>query len=71
LKILQICHRIPYPPIDGGNIAMMNMALSLIDAGIELHQFALNTNKHFVEPETIPIKIRKKLNFESKKLTPL
>jgi glycosyltransferase involved in cell wall biosynthesis len=41
------------------------MALSLIDDKIELHQFALNTNKHFVNPESIPADLRKKLNFES------
>jgi glycosyltransferase involved in cell wall biosynthesis len=65
VRILQICHRIPYPPIDGGNIVMMNMALALTESGNEVHQFALNTNRHFVDPVTIPADIRKKLNFHS------
>jgi glycosyltransferase involved in cell wall biosynthesis len=65
LKILQICHRVPYPAIDGGNIAMMNMALSLENAGHELHQFALNTKKHFVRTEEVPVALKNKLHFES------
>lgn len=65
MKILQICHRIPFPAIDGGNIAMMNMALALIEAGHEVHQFALNTRKHFVDPLSIPEELRKKLHFHS------
>lgn len=65
MKILQICHRIPFPPIDGGNIAMMNMALALHEAGHEIHQFALNTSKHYINPETIPENLKKKLHFHS------
>ncbi len=65
MKILQICHRVPYPPIDGGNIAMMNMALALIESGNELHQFALNTSRHFVETSTVPADLQSKLNLSS------
>jgi glycosyltransferase involved in cell wall biosynthesis len=65
MKILQICHRVPYPPVDGGNIAMMNMALALIDAGHEVHQFALNTRKHFVNPIDLPIDLKAKLHFHA------
>ncbi len=63
MRILQICHRVPYPPIDGGNIVMMNMAVALNKAGNEVHQFALNTNKHFTEPSSIPESLRKTLHF--------
>lgn len=68
MKILQICHRIPFPAIDGGNIAMMNMALALIEAGHEVHQFALNTKKHFVDIHSIPIELQNKLHFRSVKI---
>lgn len=68
MRILQICHRVPYPPIDGGNIVMMNMALALSDAGNEVHQFALNTNKHFVETNSIPEPIRLRLFFRSSRI---
>ena len=62
MKILQVCHRVPFPPIDGGNIAMMNMALSLIAAGNEVHQFCLNTSRHFIDTKEIPIHIVEKLH---------
>lgn len=65
MKILQICHRVPYPPVDGGNIAMMNLALSLEDAGNTVHQFALNTTKHFLDPVQYPKELAAKLNFSS------
>ena len=65
MKILQICHRIPYPAIDGGNIAMMNMAHAIIEAGNEVHQFALNTKKHFVNPLILPEELRNTLHFNS------
>jgi glycosyltransferase involved in cell wall biosynthesis len=65
VRILQICHRIPYPAIDGGNIAMMNMALALSETDNEVHQFALNTSKHFIDPESIPEKLKDKLHFNS------
>lgn len=62
MKILQVCHRVPFPPIDGGNIAMMNMALSLIAAGNEVHQFCLNTTRHFIDPKHIPVDLVEKLH---------
>lgn len=65
VKILQICHRVPYPLLDGGNIAMLNMALSLQLAGAEVHQFALNTRKHYVDPASLPDFIKSGLNFRS------
>lgn len=64
MKILQICHRVPYPPIDGGNIAMLNMAKSLSIAGAEVHLFALNTLKHHLDPEKFPADLRKSLHFQ-------
>ena len=68
MRILQICHRIPYPAVDGGNIAMMNMALALLEAGHEVHQFALNTTKHFIDPSCLPDDLREKLHFTSVKI---
>lgn len=65
MKILQICHRVPYPPLDGGNIAMMNMALSLDEAGNEVHQFSLNTSKHFVRNEQLPAELVSRLHMKS------
>jgi polysaccharide biosynthesis protein PslH len=56
LKILQICLRVPYPPGDGGNIAMYNLAKGLHDAGNKIHILAINTPKHFVNE--IPVQLK-------------
>jgi glycosyltransferase involved in cell wall biosynthesis len=68
MKILQICHRIPYPPLDGGNIAMLNLADSLHKAGCKLRLFALNTSKHHVDPSTLPSFFTSDFNFESEEI---
>jgi polysaccharide biosynthesis protein PslH len=47
---------------------MMNMALALIEAGHEVHQFALNTTKHYVDPLTVPEDLRIKLHFHSSRI---
>ena len=57
MKILQICLRVPYPPGDGGNIAMYNLAKGLHDTGNEIHILAVNTPKHFVKE--IPGELKK------------
>src|SRR2546423_1181348 len=49
MKILQLCNRVPFPPSDGGSIAMFNMASSLEDCGHEVKILCCNTNKHFVD----------------------
>ena len=64
MKLLQICHRIPYPPLDGGNIAMLNLANSLMQAGCEVQMFALNTSKHYVDPQSLPHYFESDFNFK-------
>jgi polysaccharide biosynthesis protein PslH len=54
MKVLQLCHRIPYPMTDGGNIAMMNLADSLLLQGIVIKMFTLNTVKHKVDINSVP-----------------
>ena len=44
---------------------MMNMALALCEDGHEVYQFALNTSRHKVDPNTIPADIREKLHFHA------
>lgn len=47
MKILQLCFRVPYPPHDGGAIAMFNITKGLSAAGHEVTVLAFNTPKHF------------------------
>jgi glycosyltransferase involved in cell wall biosynthesis len=53
VKILQICPRVPYPPVDGGTIGMFNLSNSLVDKGAEVKVLAFNTSKHFVRENEI------------------
>lgn len=46
MKILQVCNKVPYPPKDGGCIAMYNMALGLVQNGHAVDILAIETPKH-------------------------
>ncbi len=65
MKILQICSKIPFPPKDGGSIAMNILTHGLINAGNEVHVLAVNTPKHFIKDEDIDPDYRKKTNYRS------
>ncbi len=54
MKILQICFRVPYPPHDGGAIAMYNMAKGFYEHGCDLTMLSFNTVKHYVDEDKLP-----------------
>jgi glycosyltransferase involved in cell wall biosynthesis len=58
MKVLLLCLRSPFPPADGGAIAMYNMARSLKKAGMQVKILAFNTRKHFVNPAALPENFR-------------
>lgn len=51
MKILVLCPRIPFPPYDGGTIAMASMIRGFSLNRHDVHLLCLNTRKHFVNPE--------------------
>jgi glycosyltransferase involved in cell wall biosynthesis len=53
MNILQLCIRVPYPPEDGGSIAMYNLQKSLYDNGVRLKVLAFNTVKQYVDLEKL------------------
>ena len=56
IRILQLCNRVPWPPNDGGAIAMLNMTKGFYGLGQELHLLCLNTRKHHInEPDLPPL----------------
>ena len=55
MKVLQICLRVPYPPKDGGAVAMNNLTEGLIQNGVDTMVLAINTDKHFVNISELPI----------------
>ena len=46
MHILQLCPRVPFPPHDGGAIAMYDVAAGLVQAGHRVTLLAINTPKH-------------------------
>jgi polysaccharide biosynthesis protein PslH len=46
MKILQLCNKIPFPPKDGGTIAMYNLARGLSEEGNNIDILAMETLKH-------------------------
>ena len=65
MKVLQLCHRVPFPANDGGNIAMLSLSDSLISQQVELKMLTLNTNKHLVDLKTMNDDVLKKYNLEA------
>jgi len=63
MKILQICNKSPYPPKEGGPIAMHNIAEGLMRGGHTVHILTVNTPKYYVDVECIPINYAIKTNF--------
>lgn len=64
MKILLLCNKSPYPPSEGGPIAMNMIIEGLITAGHSVKVLAINSNKYNVDIATIPEDYRKKTGIE-------
>lgn len=64
MNILQVCSKIPFPPKDGGSIAMDILTHGLINAGNKVDVLAVNTAKHFANIEDVDINYRNKTNYQ-------
>lgn len=47
MRILQLCHKPPFPPVDGTAIAMSNLTRGLIKNGAQIDLLAMNTYKQY------------------------
>ena len=65
MNIFLICNKSPYPPKEGGPIAMNAMVEGLVRAGHTVKVLAINTNKYFIDPEDVPEHYRKKTKLET------
>ena len=50
MKILQLCHKPPFPPVDGGAIAMNNITQGLLALGHQVKVLTVETAKHPIDP---------------------
>ncbi|SRR5216684_2904928 len=58
MRILLLTPRPPWPPIDGGRIAMGRLAEGLLHAGADIEIVSLNPRKHRVEGAQAPLPIQ-------------
>lgn len=63
MKILILTNKMPYPPLDGGSIATLNMLTGLHKAGNQITCMALNTNKHKFPVKEIPTELSEIIRF--------
>lgn len=54
MKILQLCHKPPFPPVDGGCIAMNNITTGLMRLGHEVKVLTIYTQKHDLDFDILP-----------------
>ena len=54
MKVLQLCNKPPYPPVDGGTLAMDSITQGLLRAGCEMKVLTVETDKHPARLEALP-----------------
>lgn len=64
MNILQLCHKPPFPPVDGGAIAMNNITQGLLQEGHQVKVLSICTPKHFVKEGSLPLDYIKATGFE-------
>ena len=64
MNILFICNKSPWPPHEGGSIAMNNLIEGTINEGHNVKVLAINTNKYHTNPENIPSDYKSKTGIE-------
>lgn len=64
MKILLLCNKSPWPPLEGGPIAMNAMVTGLIKSGHQVKVLAINSNKYSVNQEEIPEEYRQQTAIE-------
>jgi polysaccharide biosynthesis protein PslH len=63
MKILQLSNKPPWPPRDGGAIAILNLTKGFYRLDHQVTVLAMNTGKHHINPVEIPDEIQKNASF--------
>ncbi len=53
MRILQLCHKPPFPPVDGTAIAMSNLTRGLLRNGAHIEVLAMNTYKKYCNEKNL------------------
>lgn len=54
MRILQLCYKPPFPPVDGGTLAIGSVTRGLLHAGCEVKVLTVSTDKHPFSIDKIP-----------------
>lgn len=54
MKVLQLCNKPPYPPVDGGTLAMNSVTQGLLAQGCEVRVLSVCSDKHPVLRDRMP-----------------
>ena len=65
MKVLQLCNKPPYPPVDGGTMAMDSITQGLLQEGCEVRVLAVETDKHPARQGHLPDTYREATRFEA------
>ena len=65
MNVLQICNKPPYPPVDGGTMAMNSVTQGLLREGCEVKVLAVETDKHPVDEAKMSADYRESTHFEA------
>lgn len=65
MKVLQLCNKPPYPPVDGGTLAMNSVTQGLLAAGCEVRVLSVCSDKHPVLSDRMPESYRQQTRFEA------
>ncbi|MCB9171086.1 MAG: glycosyltransferase [Flavobacteriales bacterium] len=64
MRILQLCNKPPFPPIDGGSKAMYDLTRGLIEARQQVKVVCITTPKHDLDTSGMPSEIVEKSGIE-------
>ncbi len=64
MKVLFLCNKPPYPPRDGGALAMNALIEGMADAGHQVHVLAVNASKYHLSSNDIPASYRQKVSIQ-------
>lgn len=64
MRILQLCNKPPFPPLDGGSKAMHNLTRGLLAAGHSVKVLCISTPKQPFQPEIIPEELASRTRME-------
>ena len=65
MKVLFICSKSPYPPKEGGSLAMYNLITGLLKLNFNIKVLSICTPKHNIDPNDIPLEFIEKTGFDS------